>query len=35
MQTAQASIDADQAQVTAARATHDGLAREAAQGVRT
>lgn len=35
LQTAQSSIDADQAQVTAARATRDGLAREAAQGLRT
>lgn len=35
LQTVQASIDADRAQVTAARATRDGLAREAAQGLRT
>lgn len=35
LQTARASLDADQAQVTAARATRDGLAREAAQGLRT
>ncbi|MGD9508952.1 MAG: TolC family outer membrane protein [Geminicoccaceae bacterium] len=35
VQTARASIDADQAQVNAARATRDGLAREATQGLRT
>lgn len=35
LQTARASIEADQAQVAASRATHDGLAREAAQGSRT
>lgn len=35
LQTARSSLEADQAQVTAAKATRDGLAREAAQGLRT
>jgi len=35
LQTVRSSIDASQAQVTAARAARDGLAREAAQGLRT